>query len=125
MALRSSTVYGQPMSRLLCLSIAIVLSLSSVAAEAAPRHKKQVQRQHNYGFLPGYRQPLNNAAPLFKQEPVVLRNARRERRHWFIGPTPYYYWYDGTPYYFGRPGFYRGRYNADRAGVDVRVMIAR
>ncbi|MBN9148532.1 hypothetical protein [Nitrobacter sp.] len=104
------------MSRLLCLSIAIVLSLSSVAAEAAPRHKKQVQRQHNYGFLPGYRQPLNNAAPLFKQEPVVLRNARRERRHWFIGPTPYYYWYDGTPYYFGRPGFYRGRYNGGSIG---------
>lgn len=116
MALRSPPFYGQPMSRLLCFSIAIVLSLSSVVADAAPRHKKQVQRQHNYGFLPGYRQPLNNAAPLFKQEAVVLRNARRERRHWFIGPTPYYYGYDGTPYYFGRPGFYRGRYNGGSIG---------
>ncbi len=26
----------------------------------------------------------------------MLRNARRERRHWYIEPTPHYYWYDGN-----------------------------
>jgi len=54
------------MSRFMCLSIAVILSLSSAVAAAAPVHKRAV-RAHNYGFLPGYHQPLNNAAPLFKQ----------------------------------------------------------
>ena len=92
----------------MCLSIAVVLSLVSAVAVAAPLHKKHT-RHHSYGFLPGYQQPLNNAAPLFKQEASVLRNARRDRRHWYIGPTPRYYRYDGNQYYFGQPVFYLGR----------------
>jgi hypothetical protein len=108
--------YDRLMSRLLCLSIVILLlPLPWVSAEAAHRHGKHLHPTHTYGFLPGYHQPLNNAAPLFKQEASVLRNARREQRHWYIGPTPHYYWY-GTPYYFGRPGFYRGRYNGGSIG---------
>ena len=63
------------MSRFISLSIVVVLSLAATAAMAAPRHKKQTLRPHSYGFLPGYQQPLNNAAPLFKQEAAVLRNA--------------------------------------------------
>ncbi|MEH6950560.1 hypothetical protein V4R08_04320 [Nitrobacter sp. NHB1] len=105
------------MLRLLCLSMVIVMSLPSVAAEAAPRHKKHMHRSHNYGFLPGYRQPLNNAAPLFKQEPVVLRNARRARRHWYIDPNVQYFnWRSGEWRYPGRPGFYRGRFNGGSIG---------
>jgi hypothetical protein len=104
------------MSRLLCLSIAIVLSQLSAVALAAPVHKKPVPRWHGYGFLPGYQQPLNNAAPLFKQDPAVLRAARRERRPWYIDPVPQYYGYDGDLHYFGHPGFYRGRYNGGSFG---------
>ena len=117
MAPQQSTVYGVHMSRLVSLSIAIVLSLLSVAALAAPVHKRPAPRWHGYGFLPGYRQPLNNAAPLFKQEASVLRNARRERRHWYIDPNVQYFnFYEGQWRYPGRPGFYRGRYNGGSIG---------
>jgi hypothetical protein len=37
-----------------CLSIAIILSLLSVAAPAEPVHKRPAPRWHSYGFLPGY-----------------------------------------------------------------------
>eukprot|EP01035_Chromulina_nebulosa_P043438 gene43438-58844_t len=66
------------MSRFMCFFVAAAFSLSSVAASAAPVHKRPAKVWKGYGFLPGYRQPLNNAAPLFKQEASVLRNARRE-----------------------------------------------
>jgi hypothetical protein len=105
------------MSRFMCLSIAVVLSLLSAAAPAASIHKRPPARWHGYGFLPGYHQPLSNSLPLFKQEPSVLRMARRERRHWYIDPTPYYYGYDGNQYYFGRPGFDGGgHYNGGGFG---------
>ena len=97
--------------------IVIVLSLTTAAAVAAPRHKRHGYRAHHYGFLPGYRQPLNNAAPLFKQDPAVLRQARREPRHWYIDPNVQYFnFYDGQWRYPGRPGFYRGRYNGGSFG---------
>jgi hypothetical protein len=109
------------MSRFICLSIAAVLSLSSVTADAAPVHKRPAKVLKSsfkgYGFLPGYRQPLNNALPLYRQEASVLRNARRDKRHWYIDRTPVYYrWSDGEKYYFGRPGFYRGKYNGGSMG---------
>ena len=117
MAFPQPTVYGVLMSHLVCLSIAVVLSLLSVVATAAPIHKRAAPRWHGYGFLPGYHQPLSNSLPLFKQEPAVLRMARRERRHWYIDPTPYYYGYDGNSYYFGRPGFDGGgHYNGGSFG---------
>ena len=107
--------YGRAMSRLIPLCIALAVSLAS-APTAAPAHKRPA-RAHNYGFLPGYHQPLNNAAPLFKQEASVLRNARRPKRPWYITPTPVYYrWYDGEKRYFGQPGFYRGQYNGGSMG---------
>jgi hypothetical protein len=110
------TVYGALMSRLMCLLIAVVLSLLSVAAPAAPIHKRP-PRWHGYGFLPGYHQPLSNSLPLFAQEPAVLRMARRDRRPWYIDPVPRYYGYDGNSYYFGRPGFDGGgRYNGGSFG---------
>ena len=98
------TVYGVPMSRFVCLSIAVVLSLLSVVATAAPIHKRPASRWHGYGFLPGYHQPLNNSLPLYAQKDAMRRLARHERRPWYIDPVPSYYGYDGNRYYFGQPG---------------------
>jgi hypothetical protein len=104
------------MSRFVCLSIAVVLSLLPVVAPAAPIHKRAPPHWHGYGFLPGYHQPLSNSLPLYRQEAAVLRGARRNRRPWYIDQTPHYYGYDGNRYYFGRPGFYGGRYNGGSFG---------
>src|SRR3954468_3473616 len=104
------------MSRLLCLSLAVVLSLISVAAPAAPVHKRSKPDRHGYGFLPGYRQPLSNSLPLYMQKNALRRLASRERRPWYIGPTPRYVGYDWELHYFGRPGFYGGRYNGGSFG---------
>jgi hypothetical protein len=104
------------MSRLVCLSIAVVLSLLSAVASAAPARKRPPQLWHGYGFLPGYHQPLNNSVPLFMQKRADLRMARRERRHWYIDPTPRFYGWDGELRYPGRPGFGGGRYNGGSFG---------
>jgi hypothetical protein len=116
MAARAPNLYAVGMSRFMCLSIALVLSLTSAAALAAPV-KKKPQQWKGYGFLPGYHQPLNNSVPLFMQKRADLRMAKRDRRHWYIDRTPVYYrWSDGEKYYFGRPGFYRGQYNGGSMG---------
>jgi hypothetical protein len=104
------------MSRLVCLSIAIVLSLLPVVAPAAPVHKRAPPRWHGYGFLPGYHQPPNNSLPLYAQKTSVSRMARRNRRPWYIDPVPSYFGWDGDWHYFGRPGFYGGRYNGGSFG---------
>src|ERR1700694_5338762 len=104
------------MSRLVFLSIAIVLSLLPVVAPAAPAHKRPAPRWHGYGFLPGYHQPPNNSLPAYAQKSSVSRMARRNRRPWYIDPIPSYYGYDGDWHYFGRPGFYGGRYNGGSFG---------
>jgi hypothetical protein len=116
MAVPQPTVYGLPMSRLVSLSIAIAVSLSFVAAPAMSAQKRQAPRWHGYGFLPGYQQPLNNSLPLYAQKDALRRLASRERRHWYIDPVPRYYGYDGDWHYFGRPGFYGGRYNGGSFG---------
>src|SRR5271170_805660 len=99
MVLRHPIVYGPAMSRLMCLSIAVVLSLLSVVATAAPIHKRAAPRWHGYGFLPGYTQPLSNSQPLYAQKDAVQRLARQNRRPWYIDPTPQYYGYDGELHY--------------------------
>src|SRR6266481_9493972 len=89
--LPTPTIYGVLMSRLVCLSIAVVLSLLSVVAASAPNHKRPAPRWHGYGFLPGYHQPLNNNLPAYAQKASVSRMARGNRRPWYIDPTPSYY----------------------------------
>ena len=116
MAFAQLAVYGRSMSRLACLIVAVVLSLLPVTAPAAPIHKKPAQSWHGYGFLPGYRQPLSNSQPLFVQKNGLRRYARNNRRPWYIDPVPAYYGYDGDWHYFGRPGFYGGRYNGGTFG---------
>jgi len=104
------------MSRFLCLFVAVAVALASAAASAEPAKKRVAARWHGYGFLPGYQQPLNNSAPLYKQKDALRRLARQNRRPWYIDRTPYYYNWNGDPRYFGRPGFYGGRYNGGSFG---------
>jgi hypothetical protein len=92
------------------LSNLILLLLLPAIAFAAPAHKRHhtghVQRW-NYGFLPGYHQPPSNTIPILGPVGSVRRN----------GPdyVPSY-WYNGDRYYFGEPGFFRGRYNGGSFG---------
>jgi hypothetical protein len=117
MVIRPLRAYCWPMSRFMRPSIVVVLSLVSAAAVAGPHHKRHVEHWHGYGFLPGYHQPLNNAAPLFKQKAAVLRHARRHRLHWYIYPARQYFnGWEGEWRYPGRPGFYRGRFNGGSIG---------
>jgi hypothetical protein len=103
------------MSRVVCLSIAVVLSLLSAVATAAPVVKRPAQHWHGYGFLPGYHQPPSNSTPLYAQK--AAGRSTRDRRPWYIDPTPSYYGYDGNRYYFGRPGFDGGgHYNGGSYG---------
>jgi hypothetical protein len=88
------------------MSIAVLLSLLPAMTSGAPAHKPRAGRWHGYGFLPGYHQPPNNTSPVFG-----ARGAARG--------TPDYspsYWYNGDRYYFGAPGFFRGRYNGGSYG---------
>ena len=66
-----------------------------------------VRPWHGYGFLPGYHQPPNNAIPVYGAKGAVTGESDY---------SPSYYGYNGERYYFGRPGFYRGRYNGGSFG---------
>ena len=104
------------MSRKLLPWMAIVLSLLPALASAAPPHSRPASRWHGYGFLPGYRQPPNNSLPAYGRKASGSRTARLNARPWYIDPVPSYYGYDGDWHYFGRPGFYGGRYNGGSFG---------
>ena len=72
-------------------------------------HPKQhpKHRGHGYGFLPGYRQPPDLTE-------WRDRSARYRDRYDPYAPR---YWYDGDLRYgWGRPGFYRGRWNGGSFG---------
>jgi hypothetical protein len=111
----------------LLAAVAVAALIVPDASFAATSYKQKVQRArivvhakprrwHGYGFLPGYQQPPNNSLPAYKQKAAVLRAARNNRRPWYIDPVPSYYGYDGDWHYFGRPGFYGGRYNGGSFG---------
>jgi hypothetical protein len=98
------------MSRLSVSSLILLLLLPAVAfAAPAPkqRHPGHVKRW-NYGFLPGYHQPPSNTIPILGPVGSVRRNSPDY--------VPSYYGYDGNRYYFGEPGFWRGRYNGGSYG---------
>jgi hypothetical protein len=92
------------MSRILAVSSAILLLLLPAVAFSAP--KRHVSHWHGYGFLPGYRQPPNDSVPVYGAKGAIRGTP---------GYTPSY-WYNGERYYFGEPGFYRGRYNGGSFG---------
>ena len=68
------------MSRILCLFIAVILSLLPVTAPAETVAKRPKQSWHGYGFLPGYRQPLSNSQPIYMQKNGFRRYARENQR---------------------------------------------
>jgi hypothetical protein len=80
---------------LIALIATAALLLSATATFAAPPRAKAhvVWRWHGYGFLPGYRSP----------ERIEWERARNR------DPVYNRYWYGG-------PGFYRGRWNGGGFG---------
>lgn len=105
MAIERQADYVAAMLRIASVSIVIFLSLLPAVTSAAPA-KRHANRWHGYGFLPGYHQPPNNTRPVFG-----ARGAARGLPDY----TPSY-WYHGDRHYFGRPGFFRGRYNGGSIG---------
>lgn len=95
------------------IAVAVAASLLPAAADAGPRKKKivygdkrivivhkfkqtRIKMAPGVGFLPGYRTPEQ------------LRRIEHRPRYWT--------WYGGGPYYFGRPGWYHGRYTGGSFG---------
>jgi len=78
---------------LLVVALAVMVS-SAVAAEPAQTKRKAVRHWHGYGFLPGYRTP---------------EQIEREDSYLYWRRHPGYFWYGG-------PGFYRGRWNGGGFG---------
>jgi hypothetical protein len=99
-------VYGTVVARAFSVSGAILLWLLPAIAFAAPAHQRHVYHWHGYGFLPGYHQPPSNSVPVYGA-------AGSDRGSPDYAPS---YWYNGGRYYFGGPGFYRGRYNGGSFG---------
>jgi hypothetical protein len=95
------------MSRTFAASTAILLSLLPAIALAAPADKRHYH-WHGYGFLPGYHQPPSNSVPVYGPKGAIGDVTQ--------GYVPSYYTYGGGHYYFGRPGFFRGRYNGGTVG---------
>jgi hypothetical protein len=95
------------MSRILTVSIVVLLSLLPAVTSGAPAQKRHAARWHGYGFLPGYHQPPNNTVPVYGAKGAITGRPDY---------SPAYFGYDGEWHYFGRPGFYRGRYNGGSFG---------
>ena len=103
-----------------CLVAALALSpllaeAATPAQDTATAHKHAVHKTHRasrhwhgYGFLPGYHQPPNNNVPVYGPKGATGGGAPRY--------APSYYWYDGSHYYFGNPGFFDRRYNGGSFG---------
>lgn len=95
------------MSRIISLSIVILLLLQTAVISPAMAKKRQAARWHGYGYLPGYRQPPIDSVPV-----LGPRGAARG----YPDRSPVYY-YGDDQYYFGRPGFHGGgRYNGGSYG---------
>ena len=88
---------------------AALLLPAATSADAAPSKRAKItvhsKRWHGYGYLPGYRPSLaeRQGVPIMGEQPP-----RREPR--------YIDYYGNVRYGWGRPGFYRGRYNGGSFG---------
>ena len=91
----------------LVIAIAASVSVPAVAFAASVHGKRYVvHRWHGYGFLPGYHQPPNNSVPIYRSKESI-RGAPD------FAPS---YWYGGGWYYYGEPGYFRGRWNGGSFG---------
>ena len=88
------------------MSSVMLLSLLPAIAFAAPVHMRHIYHWHGYGFLPGYHQPPDNSVPVYGSKRSIRGIPSYAPR----------YWYNGGRYYYGDPGFYRGRYNGGSFG---------
>jgi hypothetical protein len=87
-------------------------ALAAPPKAGKPSKKIVVHKRHwqGYGFLPGYRPQVNN---LDARGRSVRHEPAYEVRYWRFGPG----WYGGQwQYGYGRPGFYRGRWNGSSFG---------
>jgi hypothetical protein len=89
------------------------LLLPAVAAGASDHGKRHIYHWHGYGFLPGYHQPPSNSVPIYSR--YSRKPSDRVTTSYPNFRTPSYWW-GGGHYYFGDPGFYRGRYNGGSVG---------
>jgi hypothetical protein len=91
------------------LTIAVASLLLPVMVFAAPVHtKRRVDHHwHGYGFLPGYHQPPDNSVPIY--------SSRKSSGNGSPDDTPRY-WFGGGRYYYGEPGYFRGRWNGGSFG---------
>ena len=94
------------------IATSLLLPAAASAKQAGRKHHLKVTvhpkyRWHGYGFLPGYRQPPD-------------LTEWRDRRAGYRDPYEPYelrYWHYGEVRYgWGRPGFYRGRWNGGGFG---------
>ncbi len=87
---------------------AALLLPAATSADAAPSKRTKLtvhsKRWHGYGYLPGYRPSLAERQGV----PIMGRRPDREPR--------YLDYYGNVRYGWGRPGFYRGRYNGGSFG---------
>ena len=95
---------------LLIAMLGMGLVAQAAAVPAAGKVPKKItvhpkRHWHGYGFLPGYRPEANNLD-------------RRGRSVRYIYPEPRYLnlWTGQWNYGWGRPGFYRGRWNGGSFG---------
>jgi len=84
---------------------------AAASAKTAGRHPAKIivhpkRHWHGYGFLPGYRPQLSE----FNGLPVLGADPRRQRE------VRYWDFFGNVRYGWGRPGFYRGRYNGGSFG---------
>ena len=90
----------ESMRHIVLLIVALVVAVGSASAAEppqnapAPKKRSAVRHWHGYGFLPGYRTP---------------EQIEREDAYLYWRRHPGYFWYGG-------PGFYRGRWNGGGFG---------
>ena len=112
---------SRPSMVCLCRASCFCRLLSSCRCCRSSRRLRRLinGRRHAGTATASCRAIISHRITAFQLTPRKLRfRAWRasNRRPWYIDPTPSYYGYDGDWHYFGRPGFYGGRYNGGSFG---------
>jgi hypothetical protein len=110
---------SRPSMVCLCRALCFCRLLSSYrCCRSSRRLRRLINVRHRAGTATAScRAIISHRITAFQLTPRELRfRVLRNRRPWYIDPTPSYYGYDGDWHYFGRPGFYGGRYNGGSFG---------